>query len=50
MGVFDSPDFYGHCLVLLLPLLGILYLDVYEAKYEVKAQVDRVLKEAAKEK
>jgi hypothetical protein len=42
MGGFDSPDFYGHCFVLLLPLLGILYLDVYEAKYEVKAQVEKL--------
>lgn len=29
---------------LLLPLLGILYLDVLEAKYEVKAQVEKLEK------
>jgi len=27
---------------LLLPLLGILYLDVLEAKYEVKAQLEKL--------
>ena len=29
---------------LLLPLLGVLYLDVLEAKYEVKAQVEKLEK------
>ena len=29
---------------LLLPLLGIVYLDVLEAKYEVKAQVEKLEK------
>lgn len=29
---------------LLLPLLGILYLDVLEAKYEVKAQIEKLEK------
>ena len=29
---------------LLLPLLGILYLDVLEAKYEVRAQVEKLEK------
>jgi uncharacterized membrane protein len=27
---------------LMLPLLGMLYLDVLEAKHEVKAQVEKV--------
>lgn len=29
---------------LLLPLIGMLYLDVLEAKYEVKAQVEKLEK------
>jgi hypothetical protein len=29
---------------LLLPMLGMLYLDVHEAKYEVKAQVEKLEK------
>lgn len=29
---------------LLLPLMGMLYLDVLEAKYEVKAQVQKLEK------
>ena len=29
---------------LLLPLIGMLYLDVVEAKYEVKAQVEKLEK------
>ncbi len=29
---------------LLLPLLGIFYLDVLEAKYEVKAQIEKLEK------
>jgi len=29
---------------LLLPLMGMLYLDVLEAKYEVKAQVEKLEK------
>ena len=29
---------------LLLPLIGMLYLDVLETKYEVKAQVEKVEK------
>lgn len=30
--------------VLLLPLIGMLYLDVLEAKFEVKAQVEKLEK------
>jgi len=30
--------------VLLLPLLGMLYLDVLEAKHEVKQQIEKVEK------
>ena len=29
---------------LMLPLLGMLYLDILEAKHEVKAQVEKVEK------
>ena len=29
---------------LLLPMLGMLYLDILEAKHEVKAQVEKVEK------
>jgi hypothetical protein len=29
---------------LLLPLMGMLYLDVLEAKYEVKAQIEKLEK------
>ena len=29
---------------LLIPLMGMLYLDVLEAKYEVKAQVEKLEK------
>ena len=54
LGVVAAPESVGENIVgwiaalvlvgLMLPLLGMLYLDILEAKHEVKAQVQKVEK------
>ena len=54
LGVAPSAESVGEDIVgwiaalvlvgLMLPLLGMLYLDILEAKHEVKAQVEKVEK------
>ena len=54
MGVAPPPESVGEDVMgwvaalilvgLMLPLLGMLYLDILEAKHEVKAQVEKIEK------
>ena len=54
LGVVAAPESLGEDVVgwiaalvlvgLMLPLLGMLYLDILEAKHEVKAQVEKIEK------